>query len=400
MGELENRATPDVGLQTRYVELRADGERTINGTLMRYGDVAEFFWGDREKFEPGCFGDVRKVDFILDKQHERGRPLARSGGGGVVLTDSLSTLELRADLPDTTDANDTLALVHGNVLRGLSVSFMPIDYRTEYNQDGSQTIIHIRSELRGGGVVDRPQYKQSTLRAEFESLRQQTEDTGMDEKETRALVDEILAKRDAAAPDFSGMMDTALERFESSVSGKLTTMRDEVTAALAKREEEAAEKAAEAERMGDMDGKKKKKPMDMAKDDDMDDDDKDKMPKDMAERFDVEVRERADLVIQVRGLLADDYDFTGKSRHEILVAAAGDEVERADERSDDYLHAKIENIIERRANAGRQNDGVTQQNRTGGNGTNNGAPISAPVSVHSVVMARNAAAAKVKIATE
>ena len=260
MGELENRATPDVGLQTRYVELRADGERTINGTLMRYGDVAEFFWGDREKFEPGCFGDVRKVDFILDKQHERGRPLARSGGGGVVLTDSLSTLELRADLPDTTDANDTLALVHGKVLRGLSVSFLPIDYRTEYNQDGSQTIIHIRSELRGGGVVDRPQYKQSTLRAEFESLRQQqTEDTGMDEKETRALVDEILAKRDAAAPDFSGMMDTALERFESSVSGKLATMRDEVTAALAKREEEAAEKAAEAERMGDNPFGKKKK---------------------------------------------------------------------------------------------------------------------------------------------
>ena len=390
MGELENRATPDVGLQTRYVELRADGERTINGTLMRYGDVAEFFWGDREKFEPGCFGDVRKVDFILDKQHERGRPLARSGGGGVVLTDSLSTLELRADLPDTTDANDTLALVHGKVLRGLSVSFLPIDYRTEYNQDGSQTIIHIRSELRGGGVVDRPQYKQSTLRAEFESLRQQTEDTGMDEKETRALVDEILAKRDAAAPDFSGMMDTALERFESSVSGKLTTMRDEVTAALANREEEAAEKAAEAERMGDNPFAKKKKS------DGKDDDDE----KDMAEKFDVEVRERADLVIQVRGLLADDYDFTGKSRHEILVAAAGDEVERADERSDDYLHAKIENILERRANAGRQNDGVTQQNRTGGNGSNNGAPISAPVSVHSMVMARNAAAAKVKIATE
>ena len=81
---------------------------------------------------------------------------------------------------------------------------------------------------------------------------------------------------------------------------------ESINATIAKREEEAAEKAAEAERMGDMDGKKKKKPMDMAKDDDMDDDDKDKMPKDMAEKFDVEVRERADLVIQVRGLLADD----------------------------------------------------------------------------------------------
>ena len=52
MGELENRATPDVGLQTRYVELRYDGENSVSGTLLRYGDVAVFPWGDKERFEP------------------------------------------------------------------------------------------------------------------------------------------------------------------------------------------------------------------------------------------------------------------------------------------------------------------------------------------------------------
>ena len=143
MGELENRATPDVGLQTRYVDMRYEGDRVISGTLMRYGDTAEFFWGDREKFEPGCFGEIGQIDFTLDKQHERARLIGRTGGGGVTLTDSMRSLELRADLPNTTDANDTLELVRTKVLRGLSVSFMPIEYRTEYNQDGSQTIIHI-----------------------------------------------------------------------------------------------------------------------------------------------------------------------------------------------------------------------------------------------------------------
>ena len=52
--------------QTRYVELRYDGERTISGVAMRYGDVATLYdHGDgkvQEKFEPGCFGNVRGLD--------------------------------------------------------------------------------------------------------------------------------------------------------------------------------------------------------------------------------------------------------------------------------------------------------------------------------------------------
>ena len=49
-------------MQTRYVELRFDGENVIEGTLMRYGDTATLPWGEKERFESGAFGDVSTLD--------------------------------------------------------------------------------------------------------------------------------------------------------------------------------------------------------------------------------------------------------------------------------------------------------------------------------------------------
>ena len=45
-------------VQTRYVELRFEGENVVSGTLMRYGDTARLPWGENERFEKGAFGDV------------------------------------------------------------------------------------------------------------------------------------------------------------------------------------------------------------------------------------------------------------------------------------------------------------------------------------------------------
>ena len=67
--------------ERRFSELRQEG-RTLSGVLLRYGDVAALPWG-RERFEPGAFGDVTGADVILNTAHERARPLARTGGGGL-----------------------------------------------------------------------------------------------------------------------------------------------------------------------------------------------------------------------------------------------------------------------------------------------------------------------------
>ena len=71
----------------------------------------------------------------------------------------------------------------------------------------------------------------------------------------------------------------------------------------------------------------------------------------------VDPDQRADLIVSVKPLLPADFETRGKSNHEILVAAAGDEVDRAEERSDEYLLAKVEGIIERRAAANGRNGG-------------------------------------------
>ena len=118
----------DDNLQRRFVEFRYDGDRTISGVAMRYGDVAELPWGDKERFEPGAFGNVGSSDVILNFQHDRKRPLARTGGSGLTLDDSSQELRLTAKLPDTREANDAIELVKQNIVRGFSVEFLPESY--------------------------------------------------------------------------------------------------------------------------------------------------------------------------------------------------------------------------------------------------------------------------------
>ena len=98
---------------------------------------------------------------ILNSHHERARPLARTAGGGLQLVDTETELTIRADLPETTESNDVLALVRSGVLRGLSIEFSAQDERLE---EGDLRIVE-RAKLSAIGVVDRPQYETSTVQA-------------------------------------------------------------------------------------------------------------------------------------------------------------------------------------------------------------------------------------------
>ena len=93
---------------------------------------------------------------ILNVQHQRSRPLARSGGGGLELRDSAAQLEICAELPNTRDADDTLALVESGVLRGLSLEF----HATRETWTGTLKTVQ-RARLAGVAVVDRPAYSDS-----------------------------------------------------------------------------------------------------------------------------------------------------------------------------------------------------------------------------------------------
>ena len=115
--------------EKRYCEFRADGN-TLIGTAIRYGDVASI-GGIQEKFEPGAFGDLSSADILLTLQHDRSKPVCRTGSG-LSLIDTQDSLQIRAILnPEI--ASKTLALVKSKILRGLSIEFRPVQERIENN---------------------------------------------------------------------------------------------------------------------------------------------------------------------------------------------------------------------------------------------------------------------------
>ena len=143
-------------LEYRYAELRQDGRRLL-GTAIRYGEIATLPFG-HERFEPGAFAPLS--DVILNVQHDRGRPLARTSGGGLVLHDDAAELRIEAALPKTQEADDTLSLVKAGVLRGLSIEF----HATEERMDGNVRVIE-QARLSGVSVVDSGAYPGSTVEA-------------------------------------------------------------------------------------------------------------------------------------------------------------------------------------------------------------------------------------------
>ena len=148
----------------RFCEVRREG-RTLSGQGIVYGDVARV--GTRtERFLPGSLGaDVGELDVLLNVQHDRGRVLARTGGGGLTLVDSATALEVRAELCETREASDVLELVATGVLRGFSLEFQALRERTE----GPTRVIQA-ARLVGIAVCDKPAYKASTVAARADEV--------------------------------------------------------------------------------------------------------------------------------------------------------------------------------------------------------------------------------------
>ena len=122
-------------MEYRFLGMRQAG-RVLSGTAIRYGDVARI-GGQREKFLPGSFPGVEGADVLLNRQHKRERPLARSQGGGLTVSDSPQALSIRAELPSTVDSDETLELVKSGVLRGLSIEFEAL---RESQENGTRVV--------------------------------------------------------------------------------------------------------------------------------------------------------------------------------------------------------------------------------------------------------------------
>jgi len=143
-------------LERRYIGGVQLAGRTLRGRVMRYGDEARIETRAgvvRERFAAGAFGPVDRLDTTLDMQHDARRRLVRTGGGGLTLHDSGAELRLEAVLPETRDADDTIALVRSGVLRGFSIEF---EARADSWAGDLRTVA--AADLPSIGVVDRPAY--------------------------------------------------------------------------------------------------------------------------------------------------------------------------------------------------------------------------------------------------
>lgn len=140
-----------------FTEFREIPEgRTLDGIAISYTDIATLPWG-REQFKRGAFGDIAQADVILEAQHSRGNPLARTGGD-LELEETDQALNIRAQIPETGAGNDALTLIRSKVYRGLSIAFIPEKIR----QAGDLTIIE-RAKLTRIAIVERPAYRESRL---------------------------------------------------------------------------------------------------------------------------------------------------------------------------------------------------------------------------------------------
>lgn len=142
--------------RNRTVRFRAEADDVISGDVVVYGDTAIDENGRLETFLPGS---LIPADPILNLQHDRKAPLARLGAG-LELTDSEHRLRLRAKLPDSHYGRIAKDGIAGNLLRGLSIEYLPYE-GGEVIRGGEVTIQ--RAALLGIALVDKPAYAQSVL---------------------------------------------------------------------------------------------------------------------------------------------------------------------------------------------------------------------------------------------
>ena len=92
----------------------------IEGVLIPYATPSRIGGVFNEEFAPGSIRVMPGL--IVNRQHDRARPLARLGHG-LTITDTGAEVRALLTLPDTSEARDVKALVQAGVLTGFSAEF-------------------------------------------------------------------------------------------------------------------------------------------------------------------------------------------------------------------------------------------------------------------------------------
>ena len=147
-------------LEIRNAPLDELGEgRVLRGLALPFGKIARLRAG-REMFEPGSV--TTSGEALLNAYHDQRRPLAREPQT-LTFVSTDEGLRMEADLPETREADDALALVRAGVIKGLSIEFHAI---REVMRAGVRVVQ--RAQVVGVALALNPVYGDTNLEARDE----------------------------------------------------------------------------------------------------------------------------------------------------------------------------------------------------------------------------------------
>ena len=138
-------------------EIREVLGRQLRGLALPFESETEIAPGSFEKFSRGSVKTTGEA--LLSINHDSGRVLAREPDS-LRFEERNDGLYLTAELPETSEGNDVLALIRARTYRSLSIEFSALAER----QVGPLRIID-SALLSGVSVVSRPAYGATTLEA-------------------------------------------------------------------------------------------------------------------------------------------------------------------------------------------------------------------------------------------
>ena len=149
----ENREYRYIPFTTRQTE---DGQTVVEGTVIRYGDVADIGGWFTEEFRAGWVENASDL-MIVNRMHNRSQPLA-TNELGLTLKDSTERMTAEVTMPDTTYGRDAATEVDLGLLRGMSLEFLVSTDEYDYKKDHR---VVVKGRMFGFGIVDRAAYPDS-----------------------------------------------------------------------------------------------------------------------------------------------------------------------------------------------------------------------------------------------
>jgi len=161
--------------ELRVVE--RDGNTTIEGLAVPYGQLSEDLGGFRERVAPDAFGDSIRSDgshdLIGDVEHDRRMILGRSSKGTLAFRSEADGLFATITVPQTTRGKDVVEDVRNGNLDGMSVAWAWDGVKDDWTVDGDETIREIQAaKLRAVTLTSSPAYRQTVDSLVMRSLEE------------------------------------------------------------------------------------------------------------------------------------------------------------------------------------------------------------------------------------